>query len=121
MAAKIYDLNRKQRRSIMKKSTELYEVLKTLAGKVEEKPLQEGEAIRLDIEKIKGRPQYANKQERYRRFVDACTDEILHVEPYEKDGVFSYFFSVKEDPSEVKWLFTIDDIKERNIDEGREQ
>lgn len=121
MAATIYDLNREQRRSIKKKSAELYDVLKTLAGKTDEEPLQDNEAIILDVEKIRSRRQYINKQERYKSFVESCTDKVLHIEPYEKDGLYSYFFSVKEDINEVKWLFTVDDIKERNVNESREQ
>lgn len=65
--------------------------------------LHEGDKVKLDVQKIRDSPDWRKYSERYKQFVEENEDKIFTVEYDEKHS--SAVVCLKEDPSEVKWLW----------------
>lgn len=79
----------------------------------------EGTTVKLNVKQIKSRPDYIRMRDTYKEFVESNIDNIFTVEYDEKKKDEPILVCLKEDPTEVKWLFWIGDliiVKEINED-----
>lgn len=105
-------MNREQRRNIKRKygMTPQEHIAKELNRLAKEAgdPLQEGDSVRLDVEQIVNRSDYAKTTDEYRAFVESSKDRIFTAHLYRKreDG-FSAIIELEEEP---RWLFWYGDL-----------
>lgn len=83
--------------------------------------LAEGTKVRLNYDSIVNEPVYKNKLKSYKKFVDENKDTIFTVEYDEKYKNKPILVRLKEDDSEVKWLWhcesdliVVDDTNDNN-------
>lgn len=105
-------MNREQRRAFQKKhkkSAREYaaDKLNQLVQEIDN-PLHEGDQVRLDVDRIINREDYAHTTEEYHAFVESSRDRIFTVRLYRKrkDG-FSAIIELTEEP---RWLFWYGDL-----------
>lgn len=105
-------MNREQRRAFKKKhgkTTREYaaDKLNKLSQGVENH-LLDGDKVRLDVDRIIGRSDYANTTEEYKAFVESSCNKVFTARLYRKrkDG-FSAIVELAEEP---KWLFWYGDL-----------
>lgn len=69
-----------------------------------------GKRVKLDIEKILSRKR--SFSEKYKNFLNENKDNIFTAEYYSRIGrsPSKYFYTLKEDDSDIKWIFTADDF-----------
>lgn len=69
-----------------------------------------GKRVKLDIEKILSRKR--SFSEKYKNFLNENKDNIFTAEYYSRinHNPSGYFYTLKEDKSDIKWIFTSDDF-----------
>jgi len=105
-------VNREQRRAFQKKHKKSVrehaaDKLNKLSQEIEN-PLHEGDLVKLDVDRITKREDYAQTTEEYQAFVESSRDRVFTVRLYRKreDG-FSAIIELVEEP---KWLFWYGDL-----------
>lgn len=105
-------MNREQRRAFKKKHKKSVrehaaDKLNKLSQEIEN-PLHEGDLVKLDVDRITKREDYAQTTEEYQAFVESSRDKVFTVRLYRKreDG-FSAIIELVEEP---KWLFWYGDL-----------
>lgn len=105
-------MNREQRRSVQKKQKknvqkDAVDKLNQLAQEIDN-PLHEGDQVRIDVDRIVNRKDYARTTEEYRAFVESSRDRVFTARLYRKreDG-FSAIIELAEEP---RWLFWYGDL-----------
>ena len=105
-------MNREQRRAFKKKHGKTAreyaaDKLNKLSQEIENH-LLDGNKVRLDVDRIVSRSDYAHTTEEYKEFVESSRDKVFTVRLYRKrtDG-FSAIVELAEEP---KWLFWYGDL-----------
>ena len=76
--------------------------------------IRDGDRVKLDIERIMGRFDYAQMSELYRAFVESNKDTVFTARAHrQREDGFSAIFSLAEAP---EWLFWYGDLK--RIEDG---
>ncbi len=110
-------MNREQRRVVQKKTGASANMIKaaeklTSQGTPLETPtIPEGTKVKINVDKIFSETGFADRMPRFRQFVQESRDKIFTVEydPEHRDR--PTLVCLKEDPSEVKWLWYIGDLE----------
>lgn len=100
-------MNRKQRRSMQKKSGLSANQVKAVESLMSGTPLKvdtlpEGQQVRLNLEKIHANPDFERMMPRYKKFVNESYDKVYTVEHDARFGHDSSLVCLAEDESEVK-------------------
>lgn len=104
-------MNRAQRRELKRKHkdirAEFADRLNLMAEEIEN-PLHDGDLVRVDVDRITGRSDYAHTQQSYRDFVEGSRDKIFTVRLYRKreDG----FSALAELVGVPNWIFWYGDL-----------
>lgn len=103
-------MNREQKRNFVKKATKKgmdKKLAKTFAesvGSIHSDPqdIEEGTKVKINIDLVKSRKNYANMSEKYKEFVESSTDQVFtaHIE---RRNLISFV-------EEPKWLFWSGDL-----------
>lgn len=85
-------------------------------------PLNEGEKVKLDYEKIVSDVNYKNKKDRYKQFIEDNKDRIFTVVYDEKFGrnptkKAPWLVCLQEDETNPKWLFYTNNLVKCEKDE----
>ncbi|WP_206459318.1 hypothetical protein [Anaerovorax sp. IOR16] len=73
--------------------------------------LQEGQKVKLNLEKIKSNVNYENMSDKYKKFIELHKDDIFTVE-YDKNHMNNpVVVCFKEDTTDPKWLFWDGDLE----------
>lgn len=110
-------MNREQRRAVQKKtgvSANLIKAAEHLMSQgtpLEIPTIPEGTKVKIKVDKIFQETGFADRMPRFRKFVQEARDKIFTVEydPEHRDR--PSLVCLKEDPSEVKWLWYIGDLE----------
>lgn len=100
-------MNREQRRAMKRKHKDIRaEFADKLNGMAEEidNPLRDGDRVRLNVDRITGRSDYAYTQKSYQDFVESSREKIFTVRLYRKreDG-FSALAELVDVPNWIFW------------------
>ena len=74
-----------------------------------QKPLAEGQAVKLNIEQIKSHPGWDKMRDTYKEFIEANIDTVFTVE-YDEKHKGRGIVCLKEDTSIPKWYFWSGDL-----------
>lgn len=114
-------MNREQRRALQKKNGFSSDEIKAVENLAEIKSGQgtplaiptipEGAKVKINVDRIYRQKDFAMLQPRYRKFVQEARDKVYTVEydPERRDR--PSLVCLKEDPSEVKWLWHVSDLE----------
>jgi hypothetical protein len=75
--------------------------------------LQEGEHVKLNVNKMHSYPDWEKLQESYRKFVDANADTIFKVryfEKYREEPTLVELVNLENENEEIVWLFSDQDL-----------
>jgi ribosomal protein L2 len=114
-------MNREQRRAMQKKTGLSFDEIKAVENLAEIKagqgtPLDfptipEGTKVRINTDRIFKQKDFARLQPSYRKIVQESRDKVYTVEydPERRDR--PSLVCLKEDPSEIKWLWHVSDLE----------
>lgn len=100
-------MNREQRRALKRKHkdirAEFADKLNRMSKEIDN-PLRDGDRVRLDVDRITGRSDYAHTQQSYRGFVESSREKVFTVRLYRKreDG-FSALAELVDVPNWIFW------------------
>lgn len=110
-------MNREEKRDYIKKlrkqgrsDQEIIRLIELKERSFVRKPLDEGDKVKIDVEKIKSRKDYENMRNEYKLFIENNTNVIFTVEfdPKYQDHTLVV---LKEDETKPKWLWWEGDLK----------
>lgn len=108
------DMNREQKRALVKnkKARKLLEqMLMDVDRQKAETSIPEGTKVRLRYDRIHGSVKWNDLSQRYKDFVEENKGKELTVEYDERFKDRPLIVCLKEDPSEIKWLFSVLDLE----------
>lgn len=107
-------MNREQKRALVKnkKARKLLErMLMDVDRQKAETSIPEGAKVRLKYDRIHGSEKWNELSQRYKDFIETHKGETLTVEYDERFKDRPLVVCLKEDTSEVKWLFSVLDLE----------
>ncbi len=109
-------MNREQRRAVQKKTGLSADQVKTVEKVMQGTPLKgetipEGTHVKLRTDRLFAMKDFASMQTKWRKFVQENGDTVFTIEYDPKFGDTPSLVQFKEDPNEIKFLWSVHDLE----------